>query len=61
MELWKIHKFCEGASLAELLARREKMTRLMNNIALSNTNAAKVLDLLNEYIELKELFEDGED
>jgi len=57
MELWKIHKFCEGASLKELLSRREKMTALMKSNALSNTNAEKVLSLLDEYIELKRLFE----
>jgi hypothetical protein len=57
MELWKVHKFCEGASLAELQARREKIIALIEKNALSNTNAEKVLSLLDEYIELKRLFE----
>jgi hypothetical protein len=57
MELWKIHKFCEGASLAELFERKLELVALMEKQNLSNTNAIMVLNVLDEYIELKRLFD----
>ena len=47
MELWKVHKFCEGASLEELLERREKMIALIENNALSNTNMAPAMPVID--------------
>jgi hypothetical protein len=58
MELWKIHKFCETSSLSELRSRREKLKELIDHMKVVDTNAYKVLELLDEYIELKSLFED---
>ncbi|MBW9263052.1 MAG: hypothetical protein K1564_15915 [Candidatus Thiodiazotropha sp. (ex. Lucinisca nassula)] len=58
MELWKIHKFCETSSLSELQTRREKLKKLIDHMKVVDTNATKVLELLDEYIELKSLFED---
>ena len=57
METWKIHKFCEGASLKELIERREQLMRLVDENRLANTNAKRILELVDEYIELKSLFE----
>ncbi len=57
MELWKIHKFCEGASLNELFERKLEIVSLMQKRNLSNTNAEQVLNVLEEYIELKQLFD----
>ena len=57
MELWKIHKFCEGASLNELFQRKLEIVALMEKQNLSNTNAHQVLNVLEEYIELKSLFD----
>jgi hypothetical protein len=58
MELWKIHKFCESASLTELRKRRERLKVLIDHMKLIDTNALKALEIMDEYIELKGLFED---
>ncbi|MGD9171168.1 MAG: hypothetical protein PVI97_14060 [Candidatus Thiodiazotropha sp.] len=58
MELWKIHKFCETASLSELQESRDKLKTLIDQMKLIDTNALKALELIDEYIELKSLFED---
>ncbi len=57
MEAWKVHKFCEGASLKELLERKEKLLHLIEQNHLSRTNADQVMGILEEYIELKALFD----
>ena len=57
MEIWKIHKFCEGASLRELFQRKLEIVALMEKHNLANTNAQQVLNVLQEYIELKNLFD----
>ena len=58
MELWKIHKFCESASLTELRERRERLKLLIDQMKVIDTNALKALEIMDEYIELKGLFED---
>jgi UDP-N-acetylmuramyl tripeptide synthase len=58
MELWKIHKFCETASLSELRDRRERLKKLIDQLKVIDTNALKALEIMDEYIELKGLFED---
>ncbi len=58
MEAWKVHKFCEGASLKELLERKEKLSRLIEQNHLSRTNADQVMGILEEYIDLKTLFDE---
>jgi len=58
MELWKIHKFCTGASLEELRERKEKLEALIDQGTVKDTNADYALKILTEYIELKTLFED---
>ena len=58
MELWKIHKYCESASLQELRDRKQKLIELIDNGDVRDTNAEYALDLLIEYINLKSLFED---
>jgi len=58
MELWKIHKYCTGASLSELQERKKKLEALIENGTVKDTNAEHALNILIEYIELKILFED---
>ena len=57
MELWKIHRFCETATLPELLEKEAALARLVAEERLRSTNAKKVLEIIREYIELKRLFE----
>ncbi|MEW8046617.1 MAG: hypothetical protein AB2805_09015 [Candidatus Thiodiazotropha sp.] len=59
MELWKVHKFCETASLEQLRTRRDKLKKLIKDKKVIDTNAVKALELVEEYIELKSLFEDN--
>lgn len=58
MELWKIHKYCESATLSELEEREKRLVELLENGPLRDTNARKALDVLRGYIELKKLFGD---
>jgi hypothetical protein len=58
MELWRIHKFCESASLSELRERKDRLKVLIDHMELIDTNAPKALEIIDEYIELKNLFED---
>ncbi len=58
MELWKVHKFCETASLNELRERRDRLRVLIDHMKVIDTNALKALEIMDEYIELKNLFED---
>ncbi|MFK5893774.1 MAG: hypothetical protein QM504_11190 [Pseudomonadota bacterium] len=58
MELWKIHKFCTGASLEELQKRKKQLEELIDKGTVRDTNAEYALKILTEYIELKALFED---
>ncbi len=56
MELWKIHKFAETASLEELKQKEQQLQTLVEQGKLAATNARHVLEVLREYIELKQLF-----
>ncbi|WP_156885252.1 hypothetical protein [Acidihalobacter ferrooxydans] len=56
MELWKIHKYAETASLAELLAKERELDAAIKTGKVVSTNAEHVLRLLREYIELKQMF-----
>lgn len=58
MELWKIHKYCEQADLDELLEREAKLIELLQQGRLKDTNALKALELMQEYIALKKVFQD---
>ncbi len=58
MELWKIHKFCESATLEQLEEREKRLVSLMEANALSDTNAQQLLSVVREYIELKKMFGD---
>ena len=58
MELWKIHKFCESASLSELRERQDRLKALIESGRVSDTNAEKALELITEYIDLKSLFDE---
>lgn len=58
MENWKIVKFCETASLAELRAKAEELQQAIQSGQVANTNAKAVLALVQEYIALKVMFED---
>ena len=58
MELWKIHKFCESATLEQLEEREKRLVSLMEANSLSDTNAQKLLAVVREYIELKRMFGD---
>jgi len=57
MELWKIHKFCESASLAELLRKELQLEKAVELRRVSDTNAKIILALVKEYIEVKRLFD----
>lgn len=56
MEAWKIHKFAETATLEQLRQKEQQLQALMEAGKLAATNARYVLELIREYIELKELF-----
>jgi hypothetical protein len=58
MELWKVHKFCESASLKELRVRSKQLRSLIDFMKVIDTNALKALEIMEQYIELKSLFED---
>lgn len=58
MELWKIHKFCENASLDQLLRVEQELVKAIDEGKVSHTTALKALELLREYIELKRIFRD---
>jgi hypothetical protein len=58
VELWKVHKFCETASLNELRNRRYRLRVQIDHMKVIDTNALKALEIMDEYIELKSLFED---
>ncbi len=56
MELWKIHKFCETASTAQLREAERKLASLAR--LQQSTNASKALEIVREYIDLKQLFDE---
>ena len=56
MELWKIHRFCETATLKQLQETEEKLKALAQQQ--SSTNANKALEIVREYLELKRLFDE---
>lgn len=58
MEHWKIVKFCETATLAELRQKEEELRKALNAGQLVGTNANAVLSILKEHIALKAMFED---
>ncbi len=57
MEYWKFHKFCETSSLDVLQEKKTELARLLDAGRLHGTNAKALLGLLDEYIELKKLFD----
>lgn len=57
MELWKIHKFCETATLEQLQETEKKLKELAQRQASANVD--KALAIVTEYLELKRLFDDG--
>ncbi len=58
MEVWKIHKYCNSASVAELRERQSRLKALIDSGKVKETNAFEALVLITEYIELKSLFEE---
>ena len=58
--LWKIHKFCEHASLDELRERERKLAVLVQDGQLRGTNARVALMIMREYIDLKSLFDEDD-
>jgi len=52
MELWKIHKFCETATLSQLLERMSWLATSIKQGELAGTNARMALRLVFQYIEL---------
>ena len=57
MEYWKLHKFCETSSLDVLHEKKTELVKLLDTGRLHGTNAKALLGLLDEYIELKKLFD----
>jgi len=58
MELWKVHKICERASLAELRSIQARLTEEMLQGKLDGTNAPIALELVQKYVRIKEVFGD---
>ncbi len=57
METWKIHKFCETASINELRRKKEELAKAIAAGRVTATNAEAILKIVREYIELRELFD----
>ena len=57
MELWKVHKYCETASLKELVHKELELREAVDEKRISDTNAKAILAIVQEYIELKRLFD----
>jgi len=59
MELWKVHQFCQQASLEALREKFETVSQAMLQGQLNGTNAAVILGIIRQYIlkaELDDLF-----
>lgn len=57
MELWKIKQWCETSDLEAIHQKERQLLTMIAEGKLSRTNAAYILEVLREYIELKQLFE----
>ncbi len=55
MELWRVHKHCDLATLEELRELEKKLMSLIHARQLSNTNAEKALNIVKKYLQRKEL------
>ena len=56
MELWKIEKFCETATLEQLRQIEERLDHLIDTGLLTGTNALLALQKVREAITLREMF-----
>jgi len=57
MEAWKLHKFCESATLEQLEQVRDVLRAKVDSGQLTETNARYALGLVEKYIDLKRIFE----
>lgn len=58
MEIWKIEKFCETASLEQLQETQTKLEHMIKAGRLTGTNAEIALKRVTESIALRALFDD---
>lgn len=58
MELWKVHRFCETSTLAELRDKEQALRELTDARRLRDTNAATALAIVREHLALKRRFDD---
>ncbi|MCB1778166.1 MAG: hypothetical protein KDI50_12100 [Candidatus Competibacteraceae bacterium] len=56
MEMWKIERFCETATLAELREKEAQLEKMIKSGQLTGTNALSALRVVKEHIALRELF-----
>lgn len=56
MELWKVEKFCETATLSPLRAIEHRLDSMVDSGLLGGTNARIALQKVREAITLRELF-----
>lgn len=56
MEHWKIEKFCETATLEQLIAVEKRLDTMVDAGLLTGTNALIALQKVREAIALRELF-----
>lgn len=56
MELWKVEKFCETATLSPLRAIEHRLDSMVDSGLLGGTNAWIALQKVREAITLRELF-----
>lgn len=56
MEHWKIAKYCETASVRQLLDTERELSKMIEEGKLVHTNAKAALEILRETIELRKLF-----
>jgi hypothetical protein len=62
MELWKVERFCESATLEQLRAKYDDVSQALLQGQLEGTNAPAVLRIIRKHIanrELKVMFPDG--
>jgi hypothetical protein len=58
IELWKIHKFCETATLEQLLDSKRELQDLMDSGKLPRARCDYFLSIIEESIALRKLFKE---
>lgn len=58
MEIWRIHKYCERATIEELFGTERALTEAIREDRLGSTNAKLALAIVKQYIEIRRVFGD---